>query len=163
MSLNPKLCYWGFWSPKFRWRRIKINQETPTGISRLNLLSSLYQKNLFLCKLPIKNCIKWNQWLKVNCSIIKFVKSQTFFRIEITNDSWKFIISIPDSYHAKFSYGFGPRSVDFGFSLEIFDQVHGQIKSPRKIYAPKLKQNDKVYRWDLVKQFYFGLALIKNQ
>ena len=59
-------------------------------------------KNLFLCKLPIKNCIKWNQWLKVNCGIIKFVKSQTFFRIEITNDSWELIISILDSYHVDF-------------------------------------------------------------
>ena len=54
------------------------------------------------------------------------------------------------------------QSVDFRSSLWILDQVHGQIKSPRKIYAPKLKQNDKVYRWDLVKQFYFGLALIKK-
>ena len=100
MSLNPRLCRWGFWSPKFRWLRTNRGALVVSG--RPAPWSSGNIKNLFLCKLPIKNCIKWNQWLKVNCGIIKFVKSQTFFRIEITNDSWELIISILDSYHVDF-------------------------------------------------------------
>ena len=93
----------------------------PTRGPQPGLVVSPYSilKNLFLCKLPIKNCIKWNQWLKVNCSIIKFIKSQTLFRIEITNDSWKFIISIPDSYHVS------ARFLDFGPGPWISVPVRG--------------------------------------